>query len=216
MAPKNGRGKSKADKKKKEEKVLPLVIDVTVKLPDETHVVLKGISTDRIIDVRRLLSVNTITCSITNFSLSHEIRGPRLKDTVDVAALKPYVLALIEEDYDEESATAHVRRVLDIVACTTSFGPSAIKESNAESGKNARGAQDTKAAKKSGKSPANNKKSSSPPSTPPQSPKDVSVEGEGEMSNSCPKLGSFYEFFSLSHLTPPLQCNLSLSLSRLH
>ncbi|CAL5383147.1 unnamed protein product [Camellia sinensis] len=205
MAPKNGRGKSKADKKKKEEKVLPLVIDVTVKLPDETHVVLKGISTDRIIDVRRLLSVNTITCSITNFSLSHEIRGPRLKDTVDVAALKPYVLALIEEDYDEESATAHVRRVLDIVACTTSFGPSAIKESNAESGKNARGAQDTKAAKKSGKSPANNKKSSSPPSTPPQSPKDVSVEGEGEMSNSCPKLGSFYEFFSLSHLTPPLQ-----------
>ncbi|KAJ6343992.1 hypothetical protein OIU76_005682 [Salix suchowensis] len=25
------------------------------------------------------------------------------------------------------------------------------------------------------------------------------------MSHSCPKLGSFYEFFSLSHLTPPLQ-----------
>lgn len=33
----------------------------------------QGISTDRIIDVRRLLSVNTITCNITNFSLSHEV-----------------------------------------------------------------------------------------------------------------------------------------------
>nr|GEX05949.1 protein TSS [Tanacetum cinerariifolium] len=98
MAPKNGRGKTKGDKKKKEEKVLPVVVDITVNLPDDTHVILKGISTDRIIDIRRLLSVNTITCNITNFSLSHEIRGPRLKDTVDVAALKPCTLTLIEGD----------------------------------------------------------------------------------------------------------------------
>ncbi|KAH7864040.1 hypothetical protein Vadar_024934 [Vaccinium darrowii] len=177
MAPKNGRGKTKGDKKKKEEKVLPVVLDVTVNLPDETHVVLK-------------------------------VRGPRLKDTVDVAALKPCLLTLVEEDYDEESATAQVRRVLDIVACTTSFGSSAIKDSKVESCKNARGAaQDTKTGKKSGKSPANKQSSSS---SPPQSPstqasKDASVEGEGEISNSCPRLGSFYEFFSLSHLTPPLQ-----------
>jgi hypothetical protein len=34
----------------------------------------QGISTDRIIDVRRLLSVNTETCYITNFSLSHEVK----------------------------------------------------------------------------------------------------------------------------------------------
>ncbi|KAI8023162.1 Protein TSS [Camellia lanceoleosa] len=196
MPLKNGRGKTKGDKKKKEEKVLPVVIDITVKLPDETHVILKGISTDRIIDVRRLLSVNTNTCCITKFSLTHEVRGPRLKDSVDVAALKPCVLTLVEEDYDEESATAHVRRVLDIAACTSSVGPSAIKDS----GKNARGAQHNKAAKKSGES-------QSP--SPPQSPKDAAVEGEGEgegeLSNSCPKFGSFYEFFSLSHLTPPLQ-----------
>lgn len=33
----------------------------------------QGISTDRIIDIRRLLSVNTQTCNITNFSLSHEV-----------------------------------------------------------------------------------------------------------------------------------------------
>ncbi|XP_052193006.1 protein REDUCED CHLOROPLAST COVERAGE 1 [Diospyros lotus] len=206
MAPKNGRGKMKGEKKKKEEKVLPVVIDITVNLPDETHVILKGISTDRIIDVRRLLSVNTMTCSITNFSLSHEVRGPQLKDTADVAALKPCLLTLVEEDYDEESATAHVRRLLDIVACTTSFGPSAIKDSKAESGKNSRVGQDAKAEKKSGKSPANNRRSSpTPPSPPSQSPKEAPAEGDAEISDSCPKLGSFYEFFSLSHLTPPLQ-----------
>ncbi|XP_020258770.1 protein TSS [Asparagus officinalis] len=117
MAPKSGRGKAKGEKKKKDEKVLPVAMDITVNLPDESHVVLKGISTDRIIDVRRLLCVNTVTCAITNYSLSHEVRGPRLKDTVDVAALKPCVLTLVEEDYDEAQAISHVRRLLDIVAC---------------------------------------------------------------------------------------------------
>ena len=116
MGPRNSRGKGKGDKKKKEEKVLPVVMDITVKLPDESSVILKGISTDMIIDVRQLLSVNTDTCSITNFSLSHEVRGHRLKDAVDVSALKPCVLTLVEEDYDEQRATAHVRRVLDIFA----------------------------------------------------------------------------------------------------
>lgn len=204
MAPKNGRGKTKGDKKKKEEKVLPVVVDITVNLPDDTHVILKGISTDRIIDIRRLLSVNTITCNITNFSLSHEVRGPRLKDTVDVAALKPCTLNLNEEDYDAETATAHVRRLLDIVACTTSFGPSPVVKE--DSGNNS---PERKAGKKTSKSQHNNKRSSTlPTSTPPpqqSQSKDVSVDGEGELSNSCPKLGSFYEFFSLSHLTPPIQ-----------
>lgn len=123
----------------------------------------------------------------------------------------------LAEDYDEELATVHVRRLLDIVACTTSFGPSAIKETKNE--KNVRAtaaaaALDTKSSKKSSKNQGNNKQQSSPPSTPTppptasqQSSKDAaSIEGEGEMSSSCPKLGSFYEFFSLSHLTPPLQC----------
>lgn len=82
-----------------------------------------------------------------------------------------------------------------------------------ESSKNARGAQDSKGAKKSSKVQANDK-SSSPPQTPTpaaasqQAGKDAaSVDVDGEMSNTCPKIGSFYEFFSLSHLTPPLQCN---------
>ncbi|KAK7258505.1 hypothetical protein RIF29_24084 [Crotalaria pallida] len=172
MAPRNSRGgKTKGDKKKKEEKVLPVVMDITVKLPDETHVILKGISTDRIIDIRRLLSVNTDTCYITNFSLLHEVRGPRLKETVDVSALKPCILTLLEEDYDEDGAVCHVRRLLDIVACTTSFGPSPPPPTE----KNAI-----------------------------KTPAEV-VDGDCEISHSCPKLGSFYEFFSLSHLTPPLQ-----------
>ncbi|KDP28490.1 hypothetical protein JCGZ_14261 [Jatropha curcas] len=200
MAPRNSRSKAKGEKKKKDEKVLPVVTDITVNLPDETRTVLKGISTDRIIDVRRLLSVNTETCYITNFSLSHEVRGPRLKDTVDVSALKPCVLTLTEEDYDEELALAHVRRLLDIVACTTWFGPSASAQdkSKSDSGKNAPGLQDKSAKKTTIKSQATNAKQL-------PSSKDVPLEAEGEMSHSCPKLGSFYEFFSLSHLTPPLQ-----------
>ncbi|KAL1347108.1 hypothetical protein HN51_020621 [Arachis hypogaea] len=194
MAPRNRSGKAKGEKKKKEEKVLPVVIDMTVNLVDETHVVLKGISTDRIIDVRRLLSVNTETCYITNFSLSHEVRGPRLKDTVDVSALKPCILTLVEEDYDEAGAEAHVRRLLDIVACTTAFGPS----SPPLPAKNPAAATTPKSGK---------------PQTPSekQPPKDAAAaaaaasDGDGEISHSSPKLGSFYEFFSLSHLTPPFQ-----------
>lgn len=177
MAPKNGRGKTKGDKKKKEEKVLPVVVDITVNLPDDTHVILKGISTDRVIDIRRLLSVNTVTCNITNFSLSHEVRGPRLKDTCDVAALKPCTLNLIEEDYDVETATAHVRRLLDIVACTTSFGPSPVVKEDFSTN-----VPETKTGKKTSKSQQSNKRSTSlptltPPPRQPQS-KDVSVDGE--------------------------------------
>ncbi|KAI3967046.1 hypothetical protein MKX01_026485 [Papaver californicum] len=216
MAPKAARGKSKGEKKKKEEKVLPVVMDITINLPDDSRIILKGISTDRIIDVRRLLSVNTVTCCVTNFSLSHEVRGHRLKDTVDVSALKPCVLTLVEEDYQEEAAAAHVRRLLDIVSSTTCFGPSGTKELVAQpqgnkdckceaSGKNGGGggAQDkTSTAKPQPyKSQMDNNKESLSSSL----GKDASMEAEGEMSSACPKLGSFYEFFSLSHLTPPIQ-----------
>ncbi|KAF7826179.1 protein TSS-like [Senna tora] len=178
--------------------VLPVVLDITVNLPDETHVILKGISTDRIIDVRRLLSVNTETCYITNFSLSHE-------DTVDVSALKPCILTLFEEDYDEERAVAHVRRLLDIVACTTSFGPSSPPSKDSPKPDASKNANST--TPKSTKSPA-------PPSSTVETTADPTkqsvketavVDGDGEISHSFPKLGSFYEFFSLSHLTPPLQ-----------
>ncbi|KAJ8900444.1 hypothetical protein K2173_025221 [Erythroxylum novogranatense] len=210
MAPRNSRGKAKGDKKKKEEKVLPVVTDFTVKLPDETLVVLKGISTDRVIDVRRLLSVNTETCHLTNFSLSHEVRGPRLKDKVDVLALKPCVLTLVEENYDEELAVAHVRRLLDIVACTTCFGPSEKPKSDV--GKNATVGEDKHNAKKATARLQSANASSTGTTASPKisssmkpSSKDVPTETEAAMDHSCPKLGSFYEFFSLSHLTPPIQ-----------
>ncbi|KAJ0964926.1 hypothetical protein J5N97_026064 [Dioscorea zingiberensis] len=199
MAPKSGRGKTKGDKKKKDDKILPVAMDITVLLPDESHVILKGISTDRMIDVRRLLCVNTVTCGITNYTLSHEVRGPRLKDTVDVAALKPCTLTLVEEGYDEESAVAHVRRLLDIVACTSCFGsppttnvPKDVKESSV-------------AGAGTGGLPKNRLERQRLQQSPPPSPKDASAEVEVEMSGACPKLGAFYDFFSLSHLTPPIQ-----------
>lgn len=95
---------------------------------------------------------------------------------------------------------AHVRRLLDVVACTTCFGPSPEKS---DSVKNAQ-------VKGGGKNPKQTE--TSPPPSP--APKDAVVDEAGETSHSFPKLGSFYEFFSLAHLTPPLQCMiLSLSLS---
>ncbi|KAG1335034.1 protein TSS [Cocos nucifera] len=196
MAPKGGRGKAKGEKKKKDEKILPVAMDITINLPDESHVILKGISTDRILDVRRLLCVNTVTCAITNYSLCHEVRGPRLKDSVDVAALKPCTLSLIEEDYDEESAVAHVRRLLDIVACTSCFGPSPAKDSAGKDAKDFAG-KDAKRSADRGGGVAGRK--TSPP------PKEAPADGEEEMNGACPRLGAFYEFFSLSHLTPPVQ-----------
>ncbi|CAN6483481.1 unnamed protein product [Victoria cruziana] len=224
MAPRGGRGKPKGEKKKKEEKI-PVVLDITVNLPNDSQVTLKGISTDRIIDVRRLLAVNTETCSITNYSLSHEVRGRRLKDSVDVSALKPPLLTLVEEDYDERSAVAHVRRLLDIVACTTCFGPSSSvnvarskaadpkkeipppppKDGTAANGGG--GAAEKRITTSnpgggSGTAAINVTSSSTDPSL--AGAKDV-TEGEGEMSGALPRLAQFYDFFSLSHLAPPLQ-----------
>ncbi|KAJ6696366.1 TETRATRICOPEPTIDE REPEAT (TPR)-LIKE SUPERFAMILY PROTEIN [Salix koriyanagi] len=125
MAPRSGRGKSnkaKAERKRKEEKSAPTVVDVTVITPYESQLVLKGISTDMILDVKKLLAANVDTCHLTNYSLSHEVKGHRLHDRVEIVSLKPCLLKIIEEDYTEESqAVAHVRRLLDIVACTTRF-----------------------------------------------------------------------------------------------
>uniref|UniRef100_A0A0E0EAH5 Clu domain-containing protein n=1 Tax=Oryza meridionalis TaxID=40149 RepID=A0A0E0EAH5_9ORYZ len=223
MAPKSKRGKAKGEKKKKDEKVLPVAIDITVNLPDQSHVILKGISTDRIIDVRRLLCVNTATCAVTNYSLSHELRDGRLKDGADIATLKPFTLTLVEEEYDEESAVAHVRRLLDIVACTASFGPPpppppppSPKDAAADSAKEPTGSKAGSAASTGGR------RTGSPPPSPAPVAKDAaaaaadaaaaaaakessaSAELEAEMSGACPRLGAFYEFFSLANLTPPL------------
>lgn len=239
MAPKAGKTKPhkpKGDKKKKEEKVLPTVVELTVETPEDSQVTLKGISTDRIMDVRKLLGVHVETCHLTNFSLSHEVRGSRLKDSVDIISLKPCHLTIVQEDYTEELAVAHIRRLLDIVACTTSFGGSsnspkstartspkdiASKEScltdyeaalpSPETGSEqsfkpkSTGTGDKKAATGSGGGAQNLK----------HGPKgfrnldgsyDSSEKADGSIS-MCPppRLGQFYEFFSFSCLTPPLQ-----------
>ncbi|XP_068641216.1 protein REDUCED CHLOROPLAST COVERAGE 3-like [Aristolochia californica] len=193
MAPKAGRAKgnkSRAEKKKKEEKVVPSVIDVTVLTPYDSHVIVKGISTDKIIDVRRLLAVHVETCHFTNYSLAHESRGQRLKDSVDIVSLKPCFLKIVEEDYtDDEQAIAHVRRLLDIVACTTCFG--------------------SKSTAKARKQPNSaNGKCPSPASRP-------ALDSSGRVSpiskqfdmaaiQPIPKLSNFYDLFSFSHLTPPV------------
>uniref|UniRef100_A0A453FKB3 Clustered mitochondria protein N-terminal domain-containing protein n=2 Tax=Aegilops tauschii TaxID=37682 RepID=A0A453FKB3_AEGTS len=216
MAPKSKRGKAKGEKKKKDEKVLPVAIDITVNLPDQSDVILKGISTDRIIDVRRLLCVNTATCAITNYSLLHETRDGHLKDGADIATLKPYTLTLVEGEYDEDSALVHIRRLLDIVACTASFGsppppppPPSPKDADATKEPSNSSSKPAAAASSGGR------RTGSPPPLPKESAaKDadaaaakedaVSAELEAEMSGACPRLGAFYEFFSLANLSPPL------------
>ncbi|XP_058113993.1 protein REDUCED CHLOROPLAST COVERAGE 2-like [Magnolia sinica] len=198
MAPKTGKAKphkAKGEKKKKEEKVLPTVLDVTVETADYSQVTLKGISTDRILDVRKLLAVHVETCHLTNYSFSHEVKGPRLKDSVEIGSLKPCVLRVIEEEYTEEQSIAHVRRLLDIVACTTFFSSS--KHASAASSKSSEGGP-TANTSKDGKS--------EPHVGGDDVAKDVAAD-KGDISSMCPppKLGEFYDFFSFSHLTPPLQ-----------
>nr|AWY63023.1 tetratricopeptide repeat-like superfamily protein [Erythranthe lewisii] len=233
MAPKNGKTKphkAKGEKKKKEEKVLPTVIEVTIEIPDDSQVTLKGISTDRILDVRKLLAVNVETCHLTNYSLSHEVRGGRLRDSVEIVTLKPCHLTIVQEEYTEEAAVAHIRRLLDIAACTTFFGgsssspkivrtgtkDSAPKEpdsSTSETGlDNAASDSSPKPKAKAvgtvaGVSKAKPEKSELIASTDVASAgTDTADKGDAAaMMYPPPKLGQFYDFFSFSHLTPPIQ-----------
>ncbi|KAK7381565.1 hypothetical protein VNO80_00110 [Phaseolus coccineus] len=209
MPPRSGKGKSnkaKAEKKKKEEKAAaPSLVDITVVTPYDTRILLKGISTDKILDVRKLLAVKVETCHFTNYSLSHEAKGHKLNDRVEIVTLKPCLLRMVEEDYTEEAqASAHVRRVLDIVACTTRFGRPKRSLSSPDS-----------RPKKNGKAQHQNKTSLSPPETPnaesrvglPSSEAPLSAISDNvgmKAIHPTPKLSDFYEFFSLSHISPPI------------
>lgn len=111
----------------------------------------------------------------------------------------------VTEDYtDEAQAIAHVRRVLDIVACTTRFGRPKRSVSSPES-----------RPKKNGKAQHQNKMSLSPPGTPngesrvgspsSEAPPSAISENVGMKAiHPTPKLSDFYEFFSFSHLSPPI------------
>ncbi|CAH8314549.1 unnamed protein product [Eruca vesicaria subsp. sativa] len=207
MAPKAGKTKphkSKGDKKKKEEKVLPIVIEISVETPDESQVTLKGISTDRILDVRKLLAVHVQTCHFTNFSLSHQVRGARLKDSVDIVSLKPCHLTIVEEDYTEEQATANIRRLLDIVACTTAFGSSKLPVTR--SSPKEPGSSEDAGDSGSNLSPKPNESEKKLVGGGCEASQAAEGVDKGEI-NMCPpiRLGQFYEFISFSHLTPPIQ-----------
>lgn len=89
---------------------------------------------------------------------------------------------------------AHVRRLLDIVACTAAFGP---RKSAPE------------------QKPASPSSPDAPPPASPDAAKTPGSPGGGvgagggggeEPMYPPPKLGQFYEFFSFSHLSPPLHC----------
>ncbi|XP_078443791.1 tetratricopeptide repeat (TPR)-like superfamily protein [Wolffia australiana] len=206
MAPKAGKAKqhkSKGEKKKKEEKTLPSALDISVETPDFSLRTLKGISTDRILDVRKLLAVHVDTCHLTNFSLSHEVRGARLKDSVEVVSLKPCHLTLVEEDYTEEIAIGHVRRLLDIIACTTAFGSPSPGKNAGGTGKND-GRRETESILSEVESKDEGLGTEKKPGSP------ISTRAPGECNKDepmypPPKLGQFYDFFSFAHLTPPLQ-----------
>ncbi|GER48453.1 tetratricopeptide repeat protein [Striga asiatica] len=166
MAPRSSRGKgnkAKNEKKKKEEKV-----------------VLKGISTDKILDVKKLLAV----------------KGHQLSDKLDVVSLKPCLLRMVEEDYaDESRAVSHVRRLLDIVACTTRFAKP--KAGGAESRQKKSKAQRSTAASAAASSDG---ESRSPKTRPPA----ISPVYDMVAIQPIPKLSDFYEFFSFSNLSPPI------------
>ncbi|KAK6151543.1 hypothetical protein DH2020_014178 [Rehmannia glutinosa] len=187
----------------------------------------EGISTDRILDVRKLLAVHVETCHLTNYSLSHEVRGARLKDSVEILSLKPCHLTIVQEEYTEGQAVAHIRRLLDIVACTTSFGGSSSSPKNGRAGAKDSGPKESgSTASESGSEYAASDSSPKPkaadkkvggsiagvsrtskPERPVSGGPDTADKGDAPaaMMYPPPRLGQFYDFFSFSHLTPPIQ-----------
>lgn len=207
MAPKGaGRGKGrggggggKGDKRKKEEKVVPSAIDVTVVTPYESQVTLKGISTDRVLDVRKLLGSNVETCHLTNYSLSHVTRGQRLEDGVEIVSLKPCSLTIVEEEYaTEAAAAAQVRRLLDIVACTTAFVNKPRDGAKHKSSKHARPATPPSPPALAASPDAHGAGAAQAPP--------ISEAHDMAAIRPPPRLGEFYDFLSFAHLTPPVHC----------
>ncbi|KAK9229466.1 hypothetical protein WN944_022428 [Citrus x changshan-huyou] len=188
------------------------VLDITIITPYESQVVLKGISTDKILDVKKLLASNVETCHLTNYSLSHEVKGRRLNDRVEVVTLKPCLLRMVEEDYTEESqAAAHERRLLDIVACTARFSksrnsrlPPPSESCAKKNGSRPHPPSPNSAALSDGAATAAADNRSGPRAT--SSPVSSAVSPSLDMAaiHPTPKLSEFYDFFPFSQLTPPI------------
>lgn len=90
-----------------------------------------------------------------------------------------------EEYATEEQAVAHVRRLLDIVACTTAFAKQKQQQQNSSSC-------------------AISATSESAPESPIPA---ISDKFDMAAIHPLPKLADFYDFFSFSHLTSPIICN---------
>lgn len=91
---------------------------------------------------------------------------------------------------------AHVRRLLDIVACTTRF--SKLRATEAREKK----ARRSHHATSSGPPPSDGQSQSR--SVPEPSVLAISEEFDMAAIHPTPKLSDFYELFSLSHLSPPI------------
>lgn len=112
------------------------------------------------------------------------------------------------EDYTEESQVVdHVRRLLDIVACTTRFAKPKPGKFAAPGG--AVTCSESRAKKSKAQRNASSRPTS-PPSdgaAPPSSEHSApAAQEENDMVaiHPIPKLSDFYEFFSFSHLSPPI------------
>lgn len=108
------------------------------------------------------------------------------------------------EDDTEEIAVAHVRRLIDIVACTAFFGSSsAAGRSNTKqpNGTKHSDSIETEPFQLQEQSPRSENGSETSPKLKSKDPKvdvDISLYPP-------PRLGQFYDFFSFSHLMPPVQ-----------
>ena len=113
------------------------------------------------------------------------------------------------EDYIEEAqSVSHVRRLLDIVACTTRFAKPRRSPSTSElkSKKSKAQARPKSGSNSAPPTPSDGGGSpSSEPSVAAASAAAAISENIGMVAiHPTPKLSDFYEFFSFSHLSPPI------------
>ncbi|XP_047309986.1 protein REDUCED CHLOROPLAST COVERAGE 3-like [Impatiens glandulifera] len=218
MAPKSGKGKSNkpksssdSHKKKKEAKVVPSVVDITIITPYDTQLILKGIESDKIVDLKRRIADNVDTSHLTNYSLSHKVKGHNLTDDLEIASFKPCLFRILEvlnyinattkfsEDYTEEAqVVAHVRRLLDIVACTNRFNKPKFSDGRSKKKKNPANHQAVAGGAKPPTPPSKGALSEFP------TPLVVTEGYKMDAIHNSPKLSDFYDFFSFSHLASPI------------
>lgn len=112
------------------------------------------------------------------------------------------------EDYTEESQVVdHVRRLLDIVACTTRFAkPKAGKSTTASAATGGSGSESRTKKPKAQRNASSRPASPSDGVAPSSEPSAPAAQEENKMVaiHPIPKLSDFYEFFSFSHLSPPI------------